>query len=675
MNENAADTPILDTPNPSAEAIQPVKGADLVNLFNYVNFREGTVFVGFRDPSTGETLSVPAFPLPTAQDLLACRWMHPGLPLRVLASYQLKEVLVNDGRHLVLIEGQTVMLDRELVVLKIPEFGSRKLSRTVVRHPAVDIEVEVLQNGLRFRGTLVDFSAVSFLAELTPLSGGTFHGLNIGAPVIVVLQRGDFLLFSAECRILRLKKSASRGSFVLALNGTNFQRFAPKQVRSVRQVLNPSPLVGFVHPLTGKRVSLRVSDLSGGGFSVEEFFENSCLLPGLILPDLKVEIGGHLVVKACGQVLYRNVLSGEGPRKSVKCGVVFLDMALDNQARLASLLHQAKDSHLRVSSAVDMDELWRFFFESGFLYPSKYTAIEASKEHFKGVYEKLYLKSPDISRHFLFQDKGVLFGHMSMLRAYPDSWLIHHHAASKDGYGLAGVAVLEQISRYANEFHNFRSTHMDYVMCYFRKENKFPNRVFGGSATDMADPKAISLDVFSYLHLTSEWDGASRSQILPASDDDLRSLERFYESVSGGLMLDAMNLKLPRAPENELSGRYGELGFRREGHVFSFKEGGVLKAVVTLQLTELGLNLSNLTNCLHAIILDSSLEPASLLSGLRMLGQQYTVEDLPLLVFPSAYLEEHRVPTEKNYTLWVLTMTRLDGYFQSLHKRFHRGKS
>ena len=261
-----------------------------------------------------------------------------------------------------------------------------------------------------------------------------------------------------------------------------------------------------------------------------------------------------------------------------------------------------------------------------------------------------------------------------MLRAYPDSWLIQHHAASKDGYGLAGVAVLDQIGQYINEFHSHRSTHMDYVMCYFRKENKFPSRVFGGTAKDVTDPKGISLDVFSYVHLTVEWEGPSICQILPVSDADLKSLNRFYESVSGGLMLDAMNLKVPTNADDELSSRYSELGFRRKSLVFSFHEAGTLKAIVTLQLTELGLNLSNLTNCFHALVIDPSLDPKVLLSGLRKLGQQYTQEDLPLLVFPSNYLEAHGVTSEKNYTLWVLNMTHTDSYFRSIQKRFRRGQ-
>ena len=54
MNENATDMPHIDSTGTSPEAaVQKVKGADLINLFNYVNFREGTVFVGFHDPAVG----------------------------------------------------------------------------------------------------------------------------------------------------------------------------------------------------------------------------------------------------------------------------------------------------------------------------------------------------------------------------------------------------------------------------------------------------------------------------------------------------------------------------------------------------------------------------------------------------------------------------------------------
>ena len=671
MDTEPIATPLPDTPG----SITKVKGTDLLNLLNYINFQDGTIYATFRHPKKDEFLSFQAFPQPSLGDSLVCRWMAPGLPVAVFTFYQFDYLLVTDGQNLITVDAEIREIDREKVVFRIPEISYEKTARKVRRHLAVEISIRIFQNGLSFDGTLVDFNAVSFHALVSPPTGGTFHGLNLAGPVILFLEKGAELLFSGECRITRTEGGAGGRTMVLAPTFNNLQRFPPKAIRSLRHVLNPPPTVELLHPLTGKQLSLQVLDLSGIGFCVEEFFESSLLVPGLVLKEVVVAVASQLLLRCSAQVLYRNVFAQTNGKNFVRCGIVFLDMNLDDQARLAALLHQTMNGRFRVCSAVDMEELWRFFFESGFLYPSKYVAIEGHKEAFKKVYEKLYLQSPGISRHFMFQDKGTLFAHMSMIRAYPNSWLIHHHAASKSGYGLAGVAVLDQIGHYINEFHFHRSTHMDFVMCYYRRENKFPNRVFGGAHRDVADPKGISLDEFAYFHLAGEGPAPTEHfQILPASVQDLSELRRHYESVSGGLMLEAMNLIHPATPNDELAAQYNRLGFQYSHHVFSWKQHWVLKAVITLQLSDLGLNLSNLTNCLHVIVVDPDGLPAStLFSGLWTLSRHYSEHDLPVLLHPTQYLDERGVGYDKSYLLWVLNMTHSDGCFESFRNRFKRG--
>jgi hypothetical protein len=349
-------------------------------------------------------------------------------------------------------------------------------------------------------------------------------------------------------------------------------------------------------------------------------------------------------------------------------------MDIQDQAKLSAFLHQAVNDRLRVCGSVDMEELWRFFFETGFIYPSKYLSIEARKEEFKRTYEKLYLDSPSIARHFLFQDKGQIFGHMSMLRYYSNSWIIHHHAASRDGYGMAGVGVLDQVGRYGNEFYHHPSSHMDFLICYYRKENRFPNRVFGNVVRDIADPKGSSVDGFAYLRLPAEaGDEGLPYQLFPARAEDYSELRRYYEGVSGGLALDALDLTMEGDRDGTLDQEYSRQGFKRERHVFCLRQEGRLAAVMILTLSDLGLNLSNLTNCVHVIVLDGDrLRPATLFSGLRNLLRNYGAEDIPILAYPADYLDGHAVPYEKKYLLWILDMDRADAYFSSLRNTFRR---
>jgi hypothetical protein len=266
---------------------------------------------------------------------------------------------------------------------------------------------------------------------------------------------------------------------------------------------------------------------------------------------------------------------------------------------------------------------------------------------------------------------------MSMLRFYSKSWLIHHHSSSRKGHAMAGLTVLEQVSSYVNEFHSLLSTHMNYVFCYYRQENSFPNRIFGGVAKDMANPKGSSVDSFGYLHLSSQTAKPGHPcqpyQLMPVNDSDLDELERYYEKRSGGLMLDALDLKADLILADEIQNEYRALGFKREKQVYAMKQHGQLKAVIMIALSDTGLNLSELTNCMNILVVDDSgLQPATLFACLQDLQRHHKQEDLPLLVYPHDYLEMHGLPFEKKYCLWILNMQNTDGYFRFLRKTFRR---
>ncbi|TFG81148.1 MAG: hypothetical protein E4H20_10435 [Spirochaetales bacterium] len=471
-----------------------------------------------------------------------------------------------------------------------------------------------------------------------------------------------------------MDKGSTKRQLVLAPGLAGIRRYKSREYRSKRQILSPGAMVRFRHPFTGKQAYLEVEDISGAGISVEEFFERSFLLPGMVIPDISIEIANSFILNCRAQVLYRNVVHNEDGRCIVRCGIVFLDLQAKDQVQLSAIIHQSVDDKLRICSSVDMDELWRFFFESGFIYPSKYLSIQAHKDEFKRTYKKLYLESPSIARHFLFQDKGQIFGHISMLRYYSNSWIIHHHAASRSGYGLAGVSMLDEMGRFTNDVHMHPSAHMDYLMCYFRRENRFPNRVFGNTARDIANRKGSSLDAFAYLWLPAETEAETQAfQLFPARDEDLAELARRYESMSGGLMLDALDLGAASQEDTGLSAEYASQGFKRERQVFCLKMDGRLLAVIVLTISDLGLNLSNLTNCFHVLVMEPELlSPGKLFSALHALRAHYGADEPPILVFPEDYLDRYSVPYEKKYFLWVLDTGYSDAYFDSIRNTFKR---
>jgi hypothetical protein len=160
---------------------------------------------------------------------------------------------------------------------------------------------------------------------------------------------------------------------------------------------------------------------------------------------------------------------------------------------------------------------------------------------------------------------------------------------------------------------------------------------------------------------------------MPVNDSDLDELERNYEARSGGLLLDALDLRSDLLLDNEIDNEYRTLGFKREKQVYALKQEGTLKAVIMMTLSDTGLNLSNLTNCIHSLVLeDTNLKPSTLMACLQDIQRHHRQADLPVLIHPHTYLEMNDIPFEKKYCLWILNMQNTDGYFRFLRKTFKR---
>ena len=656
-----------------------IRKKHLINKLNYINFQDGTVLVNFKHFKYDHTVSHRAKPQPCLGEELKCLWIDTDKIGRQLSSYKFQEVVIPNGKKIILVKSNEINIDDTGIRLVLPDTCREISPRKMRRHSCKGIKVQLIQNSASFYGVLIDFSTASFRVQITADPPQTFQWIDPDIPVDLIFSDDDGILYSGECRILKQTGGHKTRSYVLEPARYQVQRFKPKEFRSIRQKLVPSPSIIFKHPFTEKMANLKVVDLSGSGFSVEEDRRNAVLLPGMIIPELELNFASNFSVKCKTQAVYRQLMGEEKNSDWVKCGMAILDISIEDHGRLSALLHQAKDDHSYICNRVNMDDLWGFFFESGFIYPNKYVFLEANKEKIKAVYKKLYTQNQKIARHFIYQDKDRILGHMAMVRFYKNSWLIHHHAADRSDLHKAGVSVLDQIGRFVNESHRLSSNQMNYVFCYFRPENKFPNRVFGGVFENIKDPKGCSLDTFAYFHCRKTLNDEPRLErpwdLMEAQPEDFFELKNFYEFSSGGLMLDAMELDQDSVGIEKLSKVYQQLGFIREKYVFSLKRNGKLKAVLMVNISDIGLNLADLTSSIKIVVVDSNeLSKDILYLALSELSKKYEQDEIPVLLYPVDYAENSYIPYEKLYNLWALNLQYLDHYFRYLNRLF-RGVS
>jgi len=652
---------------------KPVSKNQLINKLNFINFQDSTLLINFKHRNYQRRLTLLARPQPCLDNRLDCVWEKSETGLQVLDLYEFQNILIPDSQNLIQVEPEIIRMDKKGICLRLPDYGFEVSSRKVIRYGCQDIKAQLIQNSTLFSGTLVDFNACSLKIELKATPPQTFEWINSESPVNLILSDQKETYYAGECKVIR--KSAGRKSRVYILKPlvNEIQRFKHKEFRNHRYHLTPSPDVLFRHPFTNKMFDLKVVDLSGSGFAVEENQNNSVLLPGMILPDLELSFANSFKIKCRAQVVYRKNIEAKKAGNWVKCGVALLDINIKDHVKLISILQQTKNSNSYFCNRVNLDELWNFFFETGFIYPDKYKHIQKNKQQIKATYEKLYNNESNIARHFIYQDNGRIMGHMAMLRYYKKTWLIHHHAARKSALNKAGLIVLDQIGRMGNNSHQLDSLHMDYLICYYRPENKFPSRVFGGAANSIHDPKGCSIDTFAYYHHRCNSDPVQHLpeswQIRPVSRVDLLELESFYQHVSGGLMLDAADLRPNHHCIDELSEEYKRLDLQRDRRLLALHQEGQLKAIFMVNLTDLGLNLSDLTNSIMVFVIDKKALSANILRAtLDLLATKYQKANLPALLYPVAFADEQGLAYEKCYNLWALSLQFTDQYFKYINR-------
>jgi hypothetical protein len=217
---------------------------------------------------------------------------------------------------------------------------------------------------------------------------------------------------------------------------------------------------------------------------------------------------------------------------------------------------------------------------------------------------------------------------------------------------------------------------MRYNFCYYRPENKFSDYYFGGVCKVFNRREICSMDLFGYMPMTVETkistlpDGWS---IETFSQDDLILMRDYYNALGGGMMLDAYALECRAAENGGLSGQaadapaknnimsmYKKIGLKRESKVFSITHDGRIKAALIVDISDLGVNMSELLNSIKVIVIDNTLPWPILQDAVSRAGKVYGLDTIMVLIFPFNYLKQQGVECKKRYYFWVLN-TNLDG--------------
>jgi hypothetical protein len=623
----------------------------LINKLNYINFTDLPVFFLLCHKQTNEQILIKAYPQPSVKNELISR-LDSSDTLTDLTVYALNHLVIDEGLTTILAPVQVISIEGDIIKVNLPEISRIKTARKIKRFLCGDIACKIVQGDFNARGQLIDFSPCGLGISLS----GTkiMKGFDESKSALINIDQNGNRLYSGLCRCIRNGINLPGDRIVFTPLPRQVSLFPKREIRNNRQHIAPSFSVRFKHPFFKGDTSIErdIFDISPAGFSIKDKTEEELLLPGMIIPNITIIYADIVKMTCSAQVVYRHE---EPETKMVKCGLAIADMDLQSFTHLNHILGVSNDSNARVSSDIEMDSLWEFFFDTGFIYGEKYEEIQSYRETFKETYRKLYNDNTDIARHIVYKKNGKIYGHIAMVHAYEPSWLIHHFAARRMSHRLPGMTVLKHIVQYTGSYNRLSSSGMNHVMTYYQSKNNIIDRIFGNFTRHLNDLKKSSLDTFSYMlfnkkHPVRELpDGWVMKEITLR---DLGKLKEFYESSSGGLLLNALGLDIPSEPIKKL---FAEAGFKREYRAYCLCYEGRHMAFFVVNQSDIKLNLSDLINGIKVIVVEpTALSWAILAAAVNSLAVCFSEQGIPLLIFPSYFLSMQNIQIEKQYTLWIL---------------------
>jgi len=638
-----------------------------INVVNYIHFSQGRLFAHMVSLSDNKEFLIKVMPEPCEGEEVTCK--IPEDCFINIDDFILRNLIVGDGKAISLMPIEPIHICKTSLKVRMRKKGYALTERQGKRFHCHMVSARIKQKSrnIELFGILDDFSLSGLriiLNKKNEVGPGRF---SESEDLSVDLFKEESLIFSGSCKFLRSNQKT--GSIIVKPLDFNQTRFKERKNRNPRLSLVPTPKITFKHPFNNKRVTYEIFDLTTAGFSVNERISDALMVPGLVIPEITIVYAGGLKLRCSAQVVY----GLKRIRNIIRFGFAIYDMNIVNYNKLFDIFSNASDVHANVTADVDMDALWEFFFESGFIYPKKYETLSIYKENFKQTYQRLYHDSQDIFASFTYQQNGTIYGHVSTIKAYENTWMIHHLAAKPMGRKRIGLLVLNHILNYFDGLYRMPSVGMDYMIFYFQPKNRFPDYFFGGFCRELNNPKACSMDCFAYLNYSlypenkKLPDGWSIQGSVPEDNQELR---HWYSSTSGGLLVEALCLDHGKAEEKSLESMYASHELKREWSSSALKFNGKLKAFFIVDRSDMGINLSDLLNSIKILIVDEKdLSWDILKRTICSVASVYKSKKIPVLIYPHTYMDNNKISYDKKYNLWALNTQFGDDYTEHLKQK------
>ena len=322
---------------------------------------------------------------------------------------------------------------------------------------------------------------------------------------------------------------------------------------------------------------------------------------------------------------------------------------------------------VKIAYDVTFENVWKLFLDSGFLYPEKVSRLEPLLPEIHSTMRTMLACNGEVMSTVVIGPPEALDAHISLLRWCDETWIVQHLAALPlTGRGADATARLNLAFSYYGRIR----PDIVWAKMYFRPNNVWPARVFGGFARGVEDPATADLRVFHYL--VAPVDSACPEvsagvNVRSATDTDSEIVREWFQERGRHAELAANHLDRV----NYSSAAHQSLGLTRRREGLVAERDGKPAGFALLEFSSRGMNFSELTNSftVHLFEPDRDTQLALIQAAkLRYAAAGYThcvaLEDGDADVFLAAGFS-----TSKDYACFTFHrqhLERMEEYFVAL---------
>jgi hypothetical protein len=263
--------------------------------------------------------------------------------------------------------------------------------------------------------------------------------------------------------------------------------------------------------------------------------------------------------------------------------------------RTAAAMVEASYPGLELARNLPFNELWEFFIATKFLYPEKLARLAPFMDEIKRTMNALLAANGDLLVTSILRDPHTaLCGQVCALRTYQRTWSFQHLAGR-----LLPAQRLDTAARVtlALIYYAELRTEIEWFKMFFRPNNPWPSRVFGGFATLLSCPLTSQLRRFHYLTAGSgQCRPAPALRVRPAGSDELHFIGQWFASRDRNTDVMANDLEPPETELSTIGERFAAFGLTRRREVLVAERAGRITGFALLEVSSLGMNFSELTN-------------------------------------------------------------------------------